>query len=49
MFNVMLKDDEKGKEQDAEGIYQRRSINEVPVNSQELFYQQAYDNTYSEQ
>lgn len=45
MFRVMLQDDEKGKEQDSEGVYQSRSINEVPVDSQEYFYEQAYANT----
>lgn len=45
MFRVMLQDDEKGKEQDSEGVYHSRSINEVPVDSQEYFYEQAYANT----
>lgn len=45
MFRVMLQDDEKGKEQDSEGIYHSRSINEAPVDSQEYFYEQAYANT----
>ncbi len=44
MFDVMLKDDEKGKEQDADGTYHSRKINETPVNSQEYFYEQAYAN-----
>ena len=35
--------DEKGKEQNAEGIYEDRHINEEPVNSQEIFFQDAYD------
>lgn len=38
MFDLMLKDDEKGKEQDANGIYHSRKINEIPLNSQECFY-----------
>ena len=45
MFDIMLKDDEKGKEQDADGTYHSRKINESPVNSQELFYEMAYENT----
>lgn len=44
MFDVMLKDDEKGKEQNADGTYHSRKINETPVNSQEYFYEQAYAN-----
>ena len=42
IFDTIMKDDEKGKEQNAEGIYEDRHINEVPVNSQEIFYQDAY-------
>ena len=42
MFEVLIKDDEKGKEMDENGKYVTRKINEVPVNSQELFYEQAY-------
>lgn len=38
-----MKDDEKGKEQNAEGIYEDRHINEEPVNSQEIFFQDAYE------
>ena len=45
MFDIMLNDDEKGKEQDADGTYHSRKINESPVNSQELFYEMAYENT----
>ena len=30
MFDVMLKDDEKGKEQDANGIYRRRNLKCLP-------------------
>lgn len=42
MFEVLIKDDEKGKEMDENGKYVTRKINEEPVNSQELFYEQAY-------
>ncbi len=42
MFYKMLQDDEKGKEQDSEGVYHSRKINEVPFDSQEYFYEQAY-------
>lgn len=44
MFKTMLQDDEKGREQDAEGIYHSRTINEEPLDSQEYFYEQAYAN-----
>lgn len=42
IFDTIMKDDEKGKEQNAQGIYEDRHINEIPVNSQEIFYQDAY-------
>ena len=42
MFNIQFSDDEKGKEQDSMGMYKSRKINEIPVNSQELFYERAY-------
>lgn len=42
IFNIQFSDDEKGKEQDATGIYKTRKINETPINSQELFYERAY-------
>lgn len=42
MFNIQFSDDEKGKEQDANGVYKSRKINNTPVNSQELFYERAY-------
>lgn len=43
MFDLMMKDDEKGKEQDCKRNYNQREINEEKINSQEWFYQQAYD------
>ena len=39
----MMLDDEKGKEQHADGKYYSRKINETPLNSQELFYEKAYE------
>ena len=42
IFDKMLQDDEKGKEQDSKGVYHSRKINEVPFDSQEYFYEQAY-------
>ena len=44
MFDTMLKDDEKGKEQHADGTYHKRKLNKEPVNSQQYFYEQAYAN-----
>lgn len=43
MFYKMLADNEKGKEQDSTGAYLDRKKTEETVNSQEFFYQQAYD------
>lgn len=43
MFDQMMLDDEKGKEQDCNGNYQDRRINEIPLNTQELFYREAYE------
>lgn len=48
IFDTIMKDDEKGKEQNAQGLYENRVINEVPVNSQEIFYQDAYDRCVKE-
>ena len=43
MFDLQFADDEKGKEQDSSGIYKDRKINETPLNSQEVFYEKAYN------
>lgn len=43
MFDLMMRDDEKGKQQDHKRNYNVREINEEKLNSQEIFYQQAYD------
>ncbi len=43
MFDTIMQDDEKGKEQNSEGLYIDRHIHEEPLNSQEVFYQEAYD------
>ena len=43
IFRTILLDDEKGKEENSEGFYVDRKINEEPLNSQELFFQEAYD------
>ncbi|MGN0160087.1 MAG: polyphosphate kinase 1 [Lachnospiraceae bacterium] len=42
IFNLQLRDDEKGKELDSDGIYRDRKINETPINSQEVLFEQAY-------
>ena len=42
MFEIMMKDDEKGKMLNKKGLYEDRQINECKLNSQELFYKMAY-------
>lgn len=42
MFEIMMKDDEKGKILNKKGLYEDRHINECKLNSQELFYKMAY-------
>lgn len=42
MFTTMMADDVKGKVQTADGSYVDRHMNEVPVNSQEVFFADAY-------
>ena len=42
IFDTMMMDDEKGKEQNSEGEYCDRSVNAEKLNSQEFFYQEAY-------
>ena len=39
----MLSDNQKAKEEDSEGNYSRPKDQDTPLNSQEFFYQQAYD------
>ena len=43
IFDTMMMDDEKGQEQNSEGEYCDRSVNAEKLNSQEFFYQEAYD------
>lgn len=45
MFEIMMKDDEKGKILNKKGLYEDRQINECKLNSQELFYKMAYGET----
>ncbi len=42
IFDTVMRDDEKGKELQADGSYADRHLNEPPLNSQELFYDEAY-------
>lgn len=44
MFDTMMKDDEKGKRLNAKGNYEDRKVNEKTIDSQELFYEMAYEN-----
>ena len=44
MFETMMNDDEKGKSLTAKGTYVDRSLNEIKLNSQEMFYAMAYSN-----
>lgn len=44
MFETMMNDDEKGKLLTAKGNYVDRSINDIKLNSQEVFYEEAYNN-----
>lgn len=43
IFDTLMLDDEKGKEQNSEGNYVDRNLNAVKLNSQELFYEEAYE------
>lgn len=42
MFDIMMKDDEKGKVLTKDGIYQDRMLGSTSLNSQEYFYDEAY-------
>lgn len=44
IFNTIMIDDEKGKEQRADGVYADRKINSIPVDSQAQFFNEAYKN-----
>ena len=43
IFDTIMLDDEKGKEQQSDGNYTARHINPTPLNSQEVFYEEAYE------
>ena len=42
MFKLMMRDDVKGKQLNEKGIYEDRNLGTEGVNSQELFYEMAY-------
>ena len=44
MFETMMNDDEKGKRLTAKGKYTDRALHDTRLNSQELFYAEAYGN-----
>ena len=44
MFEMMMSDDEKGKELTSKGLYVSRNLSEAKMDSQELFYAMAYSN-----
>ena len=44
MFDNMMNDNEKGKSLTEKGIYVDRNLNDVKLNSQEMFYAMAYSN-----
>ena len=43
IFDTVMQDDEKGKQQQADGSYVDRHLHDVPLNSQEQFYDEAYE------
>ena len=43
IFDTIMIDDEKGKEQHSTGLYEDREINNEKVNSQEVFYEEVYE------
>ena len=42
IFDTIMQDDEKGKVQNAQGIYEDRNLGEKKLDSQEYFYEEAY-------
>ena len=44
MFETMMNDDEKGKSLTSKGNYVDRGLNDMKLNSQEMFYAMAYSN-----
>ena len=44
MFDLMLRDNKKAREENPEGVYKLVKCEGEPVNSQKTLYQEAYDN-----
>lgn len=49
MFRLMLQDNQQARELQADGKYRRVCDGEIPINSQEVFCRQAYEQTTDEQ
>lgn len=43
IFDIMLKDNIKARYMDNEGVYHKVENDDEPINSQEFFFQEAYD------
>lgn len=43
IFNLIMQDDEKGKEQNSDGVYCDRHINNHKIDSQETLYEESYE------
>ena len=43
IFNLIMQDDEKGKEQNSDGVYCDRHINNPKIDSQETLYEESYE------
>ena len=42
IFDLIMNDDEKGKEQDCNGTYRDRQLNTPKIDSQETLYEESY-------
>ena len=42
IFDTIMLDDEKGKQLNSDGLYEDRNLEEQKLNSQEVFYEEAY-------
>ena len=43
IFDLIMQDDEKGKEQNSDGVYCDRHINNPKIDSQETLYEESYE------
>ena len=43
IFDTIMLDDEKGKQLNSDGLYEDRNLGEQKLNSQEVFYEEAYE------